>query len=113
MTFGPIEPSITGSSIDLPVALSVSVIDPVTAPTFVLLPSMDHLDVTPAGGGRCVAENSRWEPIIKRRSDFAIQYRICEKNSRSGRSTRRIGDAPEALFAPKYLHHLEDAGRCE
>ena len=50
MTFGPIEPSITGSSIDLPLALSVNVIDPVTAPTFVLLPSMDHLDVTPAGG---------------------------------------------------------------
>src|SRR5271168_2059412 len=50
MTFGPIEPSITGNSIDLPVALSVNVIDPVTAPTFVLLPSMDHLDLTPAGG---------------------------------------------------------------
>ena len=50
MTFGPIEPSITGNSTDLPVALSVSVIDPVTAPTLVLLPSMDHLDVTPAGG---------------------------------------------------------------
>src|SRR6266478_3079311 len=50
MTFGPIEPSITGNSTDLPVALSVNVIDPLTAPTLVLLPSMDHLDVTPAGG---------------------------------------------------------------
>ena len=31
MTFGPTEPSITGSSIDLPVALSVSVIVPFDA----------------------------------------------------------------------------------
>ena len=50
MTFGPIEPSITGSSTDLPVALSVSVIVPLTVPTFVLLPSIDApRSLTPAG----------------------------------------------------------------
>src|SRR5436190_24085899 len=41
MTLGPTEPSMTGNSTDLPVALSVNVIDPVTAPTFVVLPSID------------------------------------------------------------------------
>src|SRR5579863_1814609 len=41
MTLGPMEPSSTGRSTDLPVLLSVSVIVPLCAPTFGLLPSMD------------------------------------------------------------------------
>ena len=50
MTFGPIDPSITGKSIDLPVALSVRVIVPLTVPRFVLLPSMGCTSIeTPAG----------------------------------------------------------------
>jgi len=41
MTLGPIEPSMTGRSKDLPEALSVNVTVPAGAMTLVLLPSMD------------------------------------------------------------------------
>src|SRR5437667_12727434 len=80
MTFGPIEPSMTGNSIDLPLALSINVIVPAGAMTLVLLPSIDAPqyfargrlpDLAPRIGCRA--------PIIKRRSDFAMQYRVCEK----------------------------------
>src|SRR5438067_12542342 len=40
MTLGPIEPSMTGNSKDLPVALSVNVTVPAGAMTLVLSPSM-------------------------------------------------------------------------
>jgi len=41
MTLGPTEPLSTGSSTDLPVSLSVKVMVPLDAATFVLSPSMD------------------------------------------------------------------------
>src|SRR5215469_6145998 len=41
MTLGPTEPCSTGKSQDLPDSLSVSVIVPLGAPTFVLFPLMD------------------------------------------------------------------------
>jgi hypothetical protein len=44
MTFGPTEPSMTGRSIDLPVALSVNVIVPAEAPDLLVFPSIDYLD---------------------------------------------------------------------
>src|SRR5579863_785215 len=82
MTFGPIEPSITGNLIDLPVASSVSVIEPFTAPTLGLLPSI----AAPQGNARRRLASlprriGRGGWIIKRRSNFAMQYRECEKLS--------------------------------
>jgi hypothetical protein len=61
------------------VASSVSVIVPLDWATFVLLPSIDapqSLRPQAVAGSR--AENSRPYSIIKRRSNFAMQYRACE-----------------------------------
>src|SRR5271155_2793455 len=79
MTLGPTEPLSTGSSIDLPVLLSVNVIVPLGAPTFVLFPSMDApRSLRP----QAVADRSgricRYSVIIKWPPNIAMQYRICE-----------------------------------
>src|SRR5207244_13128612 len=80
MTFGPIEPSMTGNSIDLPLALSVNVIVPAGAMTLVLLPSIDAPQCFARGRLPDLAQRIGCRmAIIKRRSDFAMQYRGCEK----------------------------------
>jgi len=45
----------------------------------------------PQAIGQSVAENSRWERIIKRRSDFAMQYRRRESLFFGGRHHHHSG----------------------
>src|SRR5205814_4120323 len=114
MTLGPIEPSMTGNSNDLPVALSVNVTVPAGAMTLVLLPSIEHLYrfarlSLDRGGCRIRRRIGRRGRIIKRRSDFAMQYRKCENSTRA---PGRVGDAAEAFVLAERLHDFKDPGRC-
>src|SRR5580704_11098044 len=79
MTLGPTEPLSTGSSIDLPLLLSVNVIVPVGAPTFVLFPSMDApRSLRPQAVADLSGRICRYLAIIKWTGIIAMQYRICE-----------------------------------
>src|SRR6266403_4304340 len=96
MTRGPIDPPITGSSIDFPVSLSVSVTVPVT----ILLPSIDPpLSLSLLAVGLMQCKN---RPVER-----TWQTRV------STRRSGRISDPTEALLAPQDLHYDEDARRGE
>src|SRR3977135_848210 len=117
MTLGPMEPSMTGNSKDLPVALSVNVTVPAGAMTLVLLPSMDApLSFRPGGSLRpgrlpdLARRIGRRGRMIKRRSVFAMQYRGCEN---SARAVGRVGDARQAFVAAQDLHDIEDSRRLD
>src|SRR5215469_3301391 len=95
MTRGPIDPPITGRSIDFPVSLSVSVIVPVT----MLSPSIDPPLSLSLPAVACAVQN--------RPPANAWQTRP---------STRRsscVGDPPQALLTPQNLHHAKNSRRGE
>src|SRR5467141_4905431 len=96
MTRGPIVPPSTGSSTDLPVALSVNVIVPVT----ILFPSIDPpLSLCPQAVARFGLENrllgGDWQTRL-------LRHR-CRLDS--------LGYPTAALLTAQHLHHPEDAGR--
>src|SRR5437764_14563628 len=103
MTVGPSVPSRTGSSIDLPVALSVRVIVPPDAATFVLSPSIAHSSAAAPAGNCLNAVHNKTAPADYQTSPlfFAMQYRRREIRGRqvplrrpaTGRGPRR-GRAP-------------------
>src|SRR5690349_9317849 len=88
MTRGPIDPPITGRSIDFPVSLSVSVTVPVT----ILLPSIDPpLLLSLLAAAQFSAKISPLRAVGKRAA--------------SGCRSGRVGDPSQALLPPQELHH--------
>src|ERR1700730_1637341 len=96
MTRGPIDPPITGRSIDLPVSLSVSVTVPVT----MLLPSIDpplSLSLLAVAGFH--SEN---KPVAGTWQTATSSRRSC-----------CVRDPSEALLLPQSLHHDQNPQRAE
>src|SRR5271166_3341902 len=82
MTRGPIDPPITGSSVDFPVSLSVSV----TVPVIMLLPSIDpplSLSLLAVAG-------------------FSAKIGLLRA---LGKRTHQVVDPAQALVPPQGLHH--------
>src|SRR5580704_1881141 len=112
MTFGPIEPSMTGNSIDLPLALSVNVIVPAGTMTLGVLPSIDAPQCfrpqAVAGSG---AENRLPG------ADYQTSFGFCNAISHMRRAVSlrraggRVGDPRQGLVAAEHFHDFEDAGR--
>src|SRR5947208_15599572 len=99
MTLGPIEPSMTGNSKDLPVALSVNVTVPAGATTLVLSPSMGApLSFRPAvaSAGAVAGSGAENRPT---RPDYQTPFGSCNAISRVRelsplrRRSRQIGRA--------------------
>src|SRR5438128_2084019 len=94
MTRGPIVPPITGSSTDFPVALSVSVIVPVTILFPSIAPPLPLYPLAVAGFGQ---EN--------RLPEGDWQTRALSRQPRLG----NVADPSQAFFAPEKAHHFENA----
>src|SRR5437762_8202677 len=97
MTLGPMVPSRTGSSIDLPVELSVSVIVPPDAATLVLSPSIARSSAAAPAGNCLNAVHNKTASADYQTSPlfFAMQYRNREiRRQRAPPRHRPSGPAP-------------------
>src|SRR5580700_8455507 len=120
MTFGPIEPSMTGNSIDLPLALSVNVIVPAGTMTLGVLPSIDAPQCfarrrlpdlaenrlpgadyqTPFGFCNAISHVRKQRPHVPPTAASAIRARVSSRPSTS--MTSKIpGEATEPVRAAR------------